>query len=255
MDKTNPAGNVNRFESLRFADFERMAQDPTLSSNEKIGFPDAYREGFESLIYTDIESKLPRLAQEGLNVLDIGPGCAALPRMLMKDCERRRHSLVLIDSSAMLATLPDAPGVTKIAGFYPDCRDALSPWVGRFDVILCYSVFHYIFVEASFWRFLDCSLELLAPGGQMLIGDIPNVSKRKRFFSSPAGVQFHQQFMQTTDTPIVDFNVVEPERIDDAVILGVVMRARAQGCDAYWLPQPAALPMANRREDIFICKP
>ena len=39
------------------------------------------------------------------------------------------------------------------------------------------------------------------------------------------------------------------------VVLGVVMRARAQGCDAYWLPQPACLPMANRREDIVIYKP
>src|SRR5256885_8167314 len=27
-----------------------------------------------------------------------------------------------------------------------------------------------------------------------LIGDIPNVSQRKRFFSSPAGIKFHQEF-------------------------------------------------------------
>jgi hypothetical protein len=110
-------------------------------------------------------------------------------------------------------------------------------------------------VEASFWRFIDSSLELLAPGGQMLIGDIPNVSKRKRFFASDAGVKFHREFMQTPDRPSVDFRAVETDKIDDAVILGVIMRARAQGCDAYWLPQPGTLPMANRREDILIVKP
>lgn len=255
MDKTSRSAITNRFESLRFADFERMAQDPALSAHEKIGFPDSYREDFEAAIYADIASKLPKLAQRGLNVLEIGPGCAGLPRMLMADCAQRGHALVLVDSAAMLAQLPDAPGVTKVVGFYPECRAALAPWAGRFDVILCYSVFHYIFVEASFWRFIDCSLELLAPGGQMLIGDIPNVSKRKRYFSSLAGVRFHQQFMHTTDEPAVDFVAVESDKIDDAVILGVVMRARAQGCDAYWLPQADSLPMANRREDIVILKP
>src|SRR5262249_43878239 len=129
------------------------------------------------------------------------------------------------------------------------------PWVGKCDAIICYSVFHYIFVEAHFWRFLDTSIELLAPGGQMLIGDIPNVSKRKRFFASDAGVRYHQAFMQTSEVPSVDFVAVEKDKIDDAVLLGVVMRARAQGCDAYWLAQPDHLPMANRREDILIRKP
>jgi hypothetical protein len=38
-------------------------------------------------------------------------------------------------------------------------------------------------------------------------------------------------------------------------MVSVLLRARAQGCDAYWLPQPADLPMANRREDILIIKP
>lgn len=89
----------------------------------------------------------------------------------------------------------------------------------------------------------------------MLIGDIPNVSKRKRFFASEAGIKFHQSFMQTDEIPDVDFRSVEFNRIDDAVLLGVIMRARAQGCDAYWLPQAEGLPMANRREDLLIAKP
>jgi len=112
-----------------------------------------------------------------------------------------------------------------------------------------------VFVEAHFWRFIDRSLQLLAPGGQMLIGDIPNASKRKRFFASDAGVRFHQAFMNTTERPAVDFNSVEVDKIDDAALLGMIARVRAQGCDAYWLPQPPRLPMANRREDILICKP
>lgn len=243
------------FDDIGYEDFRKMAMDVSLSSHEKIGFPDAYRDAHETAIFADIESKLTNLSGRPRNVLDIGPGCAGLPRLLIDMCHQREHTLVLIDSPEMLAHLPDAPGVFKLPGFYPDCDVALQPWIGRFDVILCYSVFQYIFVEASFWKFLDLSIELLAPGGQMLIGDIPNVSKRKRFFASDAGVRFHQDFTQTTEVPHVDFRAVEASKIDDAVILGVIMRARAQGCDAYWLPQGDALPMANRREDVLIVKP
>ena len=232
-----------------------MAGDPTLSAHEKIGFPDSYREGHEEAIFSDIVGKLSNLQGRSKTILDIGPGCSGLPKRLMAHSAARGHALVLVDSPEMLAHLPDGPGVTKVPGFYPDCKDALDPWKGKFDVILCYSVFHYVFVEAGFWKFLDYSLELLADGGQMLIGDIPNVSKRKRFFSSAAGIRFHQAFMGTTDVPQVDFRSVETNRIDDAVILGVIMRARAQGCDGYWLPQSPALPMANRREDVLIVKP
>lgn len=243
------------FDDIGYDDFRRMAMDDSLSAHEKIGFPDAYREAHEAAIFADIQSKLTRLADRSRNVLDIGPGCAGLPRLLIDLCRQQDHSLVLIDSPEMLAHLPDAPGVTKLPGFYPNCDEALQPWLGRFDTILCYSVFQYIFVEASFWKFLDLSIQLLAPGGQMLIGDIPNVSKRKRFFASDTGVKFHQNFMQTTEVPQVDFRAVETNKIDDAAILGVIMRARAQGCDAYWLPQGEALPMANRREDVLIIKP
>lgn len=255
MDRTTRNAPTNPFEGLGYADFERMARDPSLSDNEKIGFPDTYRKGFEFAIYADIKSKLTKLAQPGVTVLDVGPGCAEVPRMLMADCKQYDQSLILVDSAAMLDLLPDSTGVRKVAGFYPDCKDALGTLVGKVDVLLCYSVFHYIFVEANLWRFIDFSLELLAPGGQMLIGDIPNISKRKRFFASDAGVKFHQEFMQTTGVLEVDFRAIESDKVDDAVILGLIMRARAQGCDAYWLPQPDTLPMANRREDILILKP
>lgn len=249
-DRFNPD-----LEQLGYENFRLRAGDPALSPHEKVGFPDTYRAGFEDAIYADIKAKLPALSSRGKRVLDIGPGCAGLPSRLIDDCKTQQHELVLLDSQEMLAQLPDGPGIVKVQGFYPECRAELQRWQGAFDAILCYSVLHYIFVEASWWRFIDLSLELLAPGGTMLIGDVPNVSKRKRFFASQTGVRFHQSFMGTTESPVVSFNSVEHAKIDDAAIVGLLMRVRAQGCDAYWLPQPANLPMANRREDILICKP
>ena len=232
-----------------------MAQDDSLSGYEKIGFPDSYRKGKEKLIFRDIVRKLPSLLGKKKVVLDIGPGCSELPAMLIDLCRRNHHTLILVDSEEMLSQLPSEPFVRKVAGFYPSCEGLLQRYRRQIDVILTYSVVHYVFVESNLWDFLDTSLELLSDGGQMLIGDIPNVSKRKRFFSSAAGISFHQEFTGTKEIPEAKFNTVERHHIDDAVVLGLLARARNAGFDAYLLPQKQDLPMANRREDLLIRKP
>jgi len=247
--------DYKKFADLSFDDFRRMAGDDSLSQYERIGFPDSYRAGKEEAIFDDITSKLPALAGRGRVVLDVGPGCSGLPFMLAELCRRRGHTLLLVDSGEMLARLPDEPFVRKFPAYYPRCEELFAEYGGKVDVLLCYSVLHYVFAESNLWDFLDASLQLLAEGGQMLLGDVPNVSKRRRFFSSAAGVEFHREFTQTETTPEVSFNRVERGQIDDAVVLSLVARARAEGCDAYVVPQREDLPMANRREDILIRKP
>jgi hypothetical protein len=248
--------DFSRFSHLTFNDFRRLAQDDSLSRYEKIGFPDSYREGKEERIFADICAKLTRLKGDPGVVVDIGPGCTDLPLLLIDLCRQQGHQLILIDSEEMLAQLPDEPGVTKIAGFFPsDTYDRVQPYLGRVDVLLCYSVLHYIFVETSIFSFLDAACSLLGEGGQMLIGDIPNVSKRKRFFASSTGKAFHRAFMGEDADPEVVFNQIEMGKIDDAVVFSLLLRARAQGLDAFVLPQADDLPMANRREDLLILRP
>ena len=248
--------NIDRFSNLSFEDFRLLAKDDTLSPCEKIGFPNEYREGKESLIFDDIVSKVPVLLERGKTVLDIGPGCSGLAEMLVRLCRDNGHKLVAVDSPEMLQHLPNEPFITKIAGRFPDgCRDFIAANLGRFDVILTYSVFHYVYAEINPFDFLDMSMALLSEGGQMLIGDIPSASKRKRFFSSGAGIAFHQNFTQTTEVPKIAHNCLEPGKIDDAVLLGILQHCRLAGFDAYLLPQPVDLPMANRREDILVTRP
>lgn len=249
MTATNP------FSNMGFEDFRRLAADKTLSKYERIGFPDSYRKGFESNIFSDIELKLTNLSKYSCNILDIGPGCSDLPNMLINLCRERYHKLTLVDNKEMLDLLPSDSFIDKVDALYPNCPELLAQHHGNVDVILCYSVLQYVLIDTAFFRFLDTSLSLLAPHGQMLIGDIPNISKRKRFFSSQTGAYFHQQFMQTNDLPIVAFNQIEHDQIDDAVVMSLIQRARAQGFDAYVLPQNPTLPMANRREDILITRP
>jgi len=244
-----------KFANLTFDDLRRMAQDESLSPNEKIGFPDSYRKGKEGLIFQSIVANLPLLNAKGKAVLDVGPGCGELPRLMIDHCRDHQHQLLLVDSQEMLAQLPDGDFVRKFPAFYPQCEPLVREYSSKVDVLLTYSVLHTVFVEANLWDFLDGSLQLLAEGGEMLIGDIPNISMRKRFFSSAHGIKFHQQFMNVETAPEVEFNCLERRQIDDAVILGLISRARSQGFEAYVLPQPPGLPFANRREDVLIRRP
>jgi hypothetical protein len=243
---------------LDYEGFRRLATDDRLSAHEKIGFPPAYREGFEGAIFADILAKLPRLATgEGQRVVDIGPGCAGLPRRLIELCRERRHRLVLVDSPEMLALLPDAPGVAaKCAGLFPgNATDVAAALGGPADVILCYSVLHYIYVDCNLFDFVDATVAMLAPEGRALIGDIPNHSKRRRFFATPRGQAFHRAFTGSDQPYQVAYDTPAPGKLDDAVLSGLMQRAQGAGCDAYLLPQGADLPMANRRDDLLLVRP
>lgn len=246
---------LKRFAQIGFEDFRTMALDGSLDQYEKIGAYDGFRRGYEEAIFRDIRAKLPLLNGDGRKVMDIGAGCSDLPRLLIQLCADQHHRLVMVDSAEMLSLLPADGCLEKVPARFPDCETHIQSWAGTFDVVLVYSVLHYVFRESNAWDFVDQALSLLAPGGTMLIGDIPNASKRNRFFASDAGATFHKAFMNTSEPPRVEFNRPEPGSIDDAVVFGLAARARAQGFDAYVLPQPTDLPMANRREDLLFVRP
>ena len=245
-----------KFDNLNYEVFKKLATDSSKSSYEKIGFPDSYRKGKERYIFKDMVRKLSNLNSSGKTILDIGPGCSDLPSIIINHCKKKSHQLTMIDSAEMLHLLPEEEFLKKIPAYYPgECLDFITEFKGKIDVLIAYSILHYVYDEGNIFKFLDLSLSLLAEGGQMLIGDIPNVSKRKRFFSSKHGISFHKKFMNTDSAPVVEYNTIENNCIDDAVVESLISRARLQGFDAYWMPQPPTLPMANRREDVLIIRP
>ena len=126
---------------------------------------------------------------------------------------------------------------------------------GPADAVLCYSVLHYIYVDCNLFDFIDATVDLLAPGGRALVGDIPNHSKRRRFFATDRGQAFHRAFTGSDQPYQVPADIPVPGKIDDSVLTGLIQRAQAAGCDAYLLPQADGLPMANRRDDLLVVKP
>ena len=61
----------------------------------------------------------------------------------------------------------------------------------------------YVCVNDSIFNFLDKAVSLLALGGRLLIGDIPNRSKRRRFCASAEGIKTHQNYTGTDEVPVI----------------------------------------------------
>ena len=247
--------DYDRFKSLSYEDFKKLAQDDSLSVYQKIGFPDEYRKEKERFIFEDIYSKLDLQNEKSKVFLDIGSGCSDLVSYIIGMSVIQEFKLLLVDSKEMLDLVPDSDSVEKNYGYFPDqTEDLVNKYYGGVDYIVCYSIFHYVFYNTCIFRFLDVALSLLKPGGKLLIGDIPNVSKRKRFFSSDQGVKYHQDFTNSSTLPEVHPYVLEPNQIDDGIIFSILQRYRNSGYETYLLSQSKKLPMWNRREDILIVK-
>lgn len=235
---------------LTFDDFRRRATNPSLSPNEKIGFPQSYRSGFDDAIIADICAKLPALMGKNKTIIDIGSGCSTLTRRLMRMSQLHGHKLILIDSEEMLSQLPAAKGSIKMPGYFPDSPN-MSRLYGKADAVLVYSVIHYVFANDNIFRFLHTALTLLAPHGRLLMGDIPNSTKRERFLASAEGKKFATRRRPAPNKGDTAHDGTD-DKIDDAIILSILSRVRSFGFEAYVMPQNINLPMASRREDILI---
>lgn len=236
-----------------FEDFKIRALDNNLSKWEKIGFPDSYRNGKEQDLFQDIRVKLD--LEKSDFILDIGCGCSDLVTSLINFCRNENKKLYLLDSGEMLSNIDNNlfyESVTLIPGKFPetDVKNKLSAF--RFDSIIVYSVIQYIYNEGNLFKFIHECVNYLNPGGKLLIGDIPNFESRKRFLESEEGIQFISNFDKSLNT--IGLSHKDEERIDDSIVMSILLRFRKFGCETYLLPQPNTLPFANRREDILIIK-
>jgi cyclopropane fatty-acyl-phospholipid synthase-like methyltransferase len=238
---------------LTFDDFKKRARDTTLSKWEKIGFPDEYRKDTEYLIFQDIILKAN--LEKANSVLDIGCGCSGLVEHFIDFSRLKGQSLFLVDSDEMLTNISrrqDMSNVKFIPGLFPDPSVLFELRSSTFDSIIVYSVIQYVFIYQSIFSFIHSCVELLNPGGYLLVGDIPNFQSRQRFLATPKGQAFLNEGAQSVSS--VKISHEDYERIDDSVVLAILLRFRSFGCETYLLPQANGLPFSNRREDILIIK-
>lgn len=227
---------------MNFDKFKELALNKFLSDHEKSDFKVEDRAGYETLIVADWLTKIPEIAHDSKCVLNIGCG-SALIKQLLKEMDYEGY-LVLVDSKEVLDNIIVTDNRLDLRpGKFPEEQNLAGL---KFDAIVANSVLQY--VEDPF-RFIDAAVGLLAPSGKLLLSDIPNLSKARRFFSTKAGIEYHQIRNKTNELP--DLSKSEGNIADD-MILGIVERYRQFGYNVYLLPQHKDLPMSNRREDILI---
>ncbi len=127
-----------------------------------------------------------------------------------------------------------------------------------YDKVVIYSVLHCLKDPTQVFQFVDKALALLAPGGRLLLGDIPNTDLKARFTGSQEGQAFALQWQdqlansETAEVPFEQtFTTVE---FNDDLVLDLLRHIRAQGYEAHLFPQPAHLPFGHTREDILVRK-
>ena len=233
-----------------FDDFKKLAKNKKLSPSQKVDFP--HRKSLKEILDSIDEMCriVPAIQGPCKVIVDIGSGCQ-LPVELFNEYINHFSKLCLVDSAEMLNVLPKI-SCEKFSGKFPNVPRLFKKYKGRADVVICNSVIQYFVKETGGWQeFIDKALELLKPGGQLLLSDIPNLSKAQRFFSTKEGIKYHQKKNKTKSKPVVK---IEMDDIDDYDLVSIINLYRDKGYDAYLLPMNSNLEFSNRREHILIRK-
>jgi trans-aconitate methyltransferase len=218
----------------------------------------ATQEEAERLIVADLERKLELAPSHALLEIGCGPGNLLIPLSF------RVKRAVGIDHPNVIARAMkrySAGNLEWIGGEFP----AVDP-KGPFDRILTYAVLHYLEDFAAVTSFVDAASQLLAPGGRLILGDLPNADRKARFLATEEGRAFEAEWREKMKAAAASagwqrdaFEIVAESRLigtfSDAQILELLRRARTNGFHAYVMRQPPDLPFGHTREDVVIERP
>ena len=235
--------------STSFDNYARLARQQEAGNTEVAGRY-SFQSSAERRIIRDVTDKLALDSDDSLLEVGCGPGNILLP--LSYQVARSAG----IDNHAALERLAARCGTPMHIELHPG--DFLSMELPEllFSKVLIYSVLQYVDSRASAIQFLRRALSLLRPGGRLLIGDLPNQDKKRRFTESTAGVLASKEWRALVSDagshPLS--GLPEDDRllvVDDDLLLALLKCGRTEGYESYLLPQPTDLPFGHTREDLI----
>ncbi len=212
----------------------------------------------EKYILLDIIEKL--IIKPDDTCLDIGCGVGniLIPlSFLVKKITGIDHNLVI---EKLKTRFTDSNDIEVISGNFIDLD-----LKNTYTKIIVYSVLHCLEDENEVIKFIDKTISLLSPGGNILFGDIPNESKKKRFLSTAYGSNFLKEwskilhkYEETHHSEILNLQKLEDDnklvKFNDEFVIKIVSFLRNKGYHAYIIPQSPGLPFYHTREDILVEK-
>lgn len=235
--------------------FTRLAADASNNMTEVSG-----RYGFqadaERRILADVMAKLDIEPHHRVLDFGCGPGTLAIPLSFVSS------DITAVDqggSIELAKTRFNDSAVKWVVGGYPGAK-----LDGPYDRIVVYSMLQYLPNHAMCLEMIGWLVDMLAPGGRMLIGEMPNTDKRARFQQSAAGKAFAAEWeamkasfpeKRLNEFIALNDSMDQVSQFNDAVIYEMMRIANAKGAHAYLLPEPADLPYGHTRDDLLIVRP
>ncbi len=256
----------NPISSKAFKYFSDLAKNEKLTLTEVSGRSEQDQTK-ERLIYQDIRTKIH--FKSGDKVLDIGCGASQLANYLVETALELNLDLTFVDADDVLVRLQKDLGhyisdkelrlkskIDYVSGYFPACKKDLK---SGYDKILLYSMIHY---TEDPLRVIKEAMSLLSSGGELIVGDIPNINKKGRFLSSEFGSKFDCSYrgvpyeggtLYRNQFDFISKNQTTLNmKISDLFILEIIKYAREDGFEAFVVDQPTQLPFSFTREDIVI---
>lgn len=213
----------------------------------------SFQKKSEKKIHIDIATKL-RIDKND-TCLDIGCGVGAILLPLSK---KSKH-ITGIDHANIINILRDRlkkKNINLISGDFLKHDFKYK----KYDKIILYSVLHVFENKIQVYRVINKALTLLKSGGIFLIGDLPNISLKKKFLRSKSGKNFENKWNKSNKKKFEDIkaqkilkkNSIYKIKIDDEFIINLVKYFRKKGYNAYIFPQKKDLPFGHTREDIIV---
>lgn len=239
--------------STSFDNYARLAQLQEADNTEVAGRY-TFQSSAERRIIKDVTEKLALDSDDSLLEIGCGPGNLLLP--LSYQVAR----CASIDNHAALERLTARCGTPMHIETYSGDFLSMELPGSLFSKVLIYSVLQYVDSQASAIHFLRRALSLLRPGGRLLLGDLPNQDKKRRFTQSQAGVLASQEWLAlVSDAGAHPLSgLPEDDRllvVNDDLLLTLLKCGRAEGYESYLLSQPAGLPFGHTREDLLFVAP